>query len=81
MPVPNNPFQNPFYNRFNDPVTRRADDMDTYAWLRNQQRTRSPNAESVDNVLRNCSDSSNLCHPSETKEQSNEGHRLVDSAV
>jgi hypothetical protein len=33
MPVPNNPFQNPFYNRFNDPVTRRHDEMDTYAWL------------------------------------------------
>lgn len=33
MPVTNNPFQNPFYNRFNDPVTRRHDEMDTYAWL------------------------------------------------
>ena len=34
MRVPNNPFQNPFYNRVNDPVTRRHDDMEAYAWLR-----------------------------------------------
>jgi len=34
MAVPNNPFQNPFYNRFKDPVTRRHDELDTYAWLR-----------------------------------------------
>jgi hypothetical protein len=37
MSVPNNPFQNPFYNRFNDPVTRRHDETDAYAWLRSQQ--------------------------------------------
>lgn len=36
MPVTNNPFQNPFYNRFNDPVTRRQDEIETYAWLRKQ---------------------------------------------
>ena len=34
MATPNNPFRNPFYNRFNDPVTRRHDEMETYAWLR-----------------------------------------------
>jgi len=37
MSVPNNPFQNPFYNRFNDPVTRRHDDTDAYAWVRSHQ--------------------------------------------
>ena len=36
MSVPNNPFQNPFYNRFNDPVTRRPDEMDVYDWLRTE---------------------------------------------
>ena len=33
----NNPIHNPFNNRFNDPVTRRHDDMQAYAymvWLR-----------------------------------------------
>jgi hypothetical protein len=46
MPVPNNPFQNPFYNRFNDPVTRRHDEMDAYAWLRTQHWSDSGNKTS-----------------------------------
>ncbi|HEY2961359.1 MAG TPA: hypothetical protein VGJ37_03025 [Pyrinomonadaceae bacterium] len=48
MPVPNNPFQNPFYNRFNDPVTRRQDDVEAYAWLRSQRELRreAPNTMS-----------------------------------
>lgn len=29
--VSNHPFCNPFYNRFNDPVQRRYDDMQAYA--------------------------------------------------
>ena len=35
--LPNNPIHNPFNNRFNDPVTRRLDEMQAYAymvWLR-----------------------------------------------
>lgn len=35
--LPNNQLHNPFNNRFNDPVTRRLDDMQAYAymvWLR-----------------------------------------------
>lgn len=34
---PNNPLHNPFFNRFNDPVRRRHDEMQAYAymvWLR-----------------------------------------------
>ena len=70
MPVPSNPFQNPFYNRFNDPVTRRPDEMEAYAWLRTPGEI----------VLRNNADSSNLCHP-QTKEHTDEGHRLFGEAV
>jgi hypothetical protein len=37
--LPNNSIHNPFNNRFNDPVTRRHDDMQAYAymvWLRDR---------------------------------------------
>jgi len=35
--TPNNPLHNPFFNRFNDPVKRRRDEMQAHAymvWLR-----------------------------------------------
>jgi hypothetical protein len=38
------PFRNPFYNRFNDPVQRRRDDMQSHeytVWLRDRNRAMS----------------------------------------
>ena len=38
----NNTLHNPFHNRFNDPVTRRDDDMQAYAymvWLRERNQS------------------------------------------
>ena len=32
LPI-NDPFHNPFYNRFNDPVQRRHDEMQAYAYM------------------------------------------------
>ena len=40
----NDPFRNPFYNRFNDPVQRRRDDMQAHeytVWLRDRSRAMS----------------------------------------
>jgi hypothetical protein len=40
----NDPFRNPFYNRFNDPVRRRRDDMQSHeytVWLRDRNRAMS----------------------------------------
>jgi hypothetical protein len=40
-PATTNPLHNPFYNRFNDPVTRRQDTMQAEAdmvWLRERDR-------------------------------------------
>jgi len=37
----NHPFHNPFYNRFNDPVRRRLDDMQAHeytVWLKERNR-------------------------------------------
>ena len=42
--VVNDPFHNPFYNRFNDPVKRRQDDMQSHeysVWLRDRSRAMS----------------------------------------
>ena len=41
----NDPLHNPFYNRFNDPVRRRQDDMQSHAytlWLKEQNRLLPP---------------------------------------
>jgi len=41
----NDPLHNPFYNRFNDPVRRRQDDMQAHAyslWLKEQNRWLPP---------------------------------------
>lgn len=41
----NDPLHNPFYNRFNDPVRRRHDDMQAHAytlWLKEQNRMLPP---------------------------------------
>ena len=40
----NDPFHNPFYNKFNDPVQRRRDDMQSHeytVWLRDSSRAMS----------------------------------------
>ena len=40
----NDPIRNPFYNRFNDPVQRRRDDMQSHeytVWLRDRNRALS----------------------------------------
>jgi len=40
----NDPIRNPFYNRFNDPVQRRLDDMQSHEytiWLRDRNRAMS----------------------------------------
>ena len=40
----NDPIRNPFYNRFNDPVRRRLDDMQSHeytVWLRDRNRAMS----------------------------------------
>jgi len=40
----NDPIRNPFYNRFNDPVQRRLDDMQSHeytVWLRDRNRAMS----------------------------------------
>ena len=42
--VANNPYQNPFYNRFNDPCRQRFDDMQSHEdtlWLGEAGRVRS----------------------------------------
>ena len=46
----NNSLHNPFYNRFNDPVRRRQDDMQAHAyslWLKEQNRLLPPRDLSV----------------------------------
>jgi hypothetical protein len=44
----NDPLHNPFYNRFNDPVRRRRDDMQAHEytlWLKEQNRMLPPRTE------------------------------------
>jgi hypothetical protein len=44
------PLHNPFYNRFNDPVRRRQDDLQAHAyslWLKEQNRILPPRDRSV----------------------------------
>jgi hypothetical protein len=44
-PTSKHPFHNPFYNRFNDPVTRRREDLQGQAytlWLKEQNRILPP---------------------------------------
>ena len=52
----NDPLHNPFYNRFNDPVRRRQDDMQAHAyslWLKEQNRILPPRDRSVPAVQNN----------------------------
>jgi len=47
----NHPFHNPFYNRFNDPVRRRLDDMQAHeytVWLKERNRVLPPKTSSAD---------------------------------
>jgi hypothetical protein len=48
--LPNNLLHNPFYNRFNDPVTQRRDEMQTYenmVWLRERNEGTQTNSKAV----------------------------------
>jgi hypothetical protein len=50
----NHPFHNPFYNRFNDPVRRRVDDLQAHdytVWLKERNRVLPPKTNNSDGKL------------------------------
>jgi hypothetical protein len=55
----NDPFHNPFYNRFNDPVRRRLDDMQSHEytlWLSERNRALSLPMPVIPRTVKNVSD-------------------------
>jgi hypothetical protein len=61
----NDPFHNPFYNRFNDPVRRRLDDMQSHEytlWLSERNRTLSMPLPVIPGTVKNVSEGAEANH-------------------
>ena len=65
----NDPFHNPFYNRFNDPVRRRQDDMQSHEytmWLSERNRTLSLPMPVIQRNVKSGTNGSEEEHPTKT---------------